>query len=250
MFYARTIKLSHQWSWSLSVFCLLREMCQMYDLFLLLLLNWLNLTGYDKEIIMLPLSMQHFSLYYNEYSKPFEYRSIFVTAILYLWQILVIKFFNFHTGLANMSDFIESEAEESEEEFEEKDLKPKKQQRFMEEDGKMLHPAEGINMKALNMKSFIRVLLLLARCVIACVLCCWCLQKKKRKRILKIRMSMETWEDSLMMAMWKRKNRSAQQRIVTLVKRSVIAAENEVGYSEFKAILNSSAFWCFQFTSA
>ncbi|NP_660094.1 transcription elongation factor SPT6 [Danio rerio] len=33
-----------------------------------------------------------------------------------------------------MSDFIESEAEESEEEFEEKDLKPKKTQRFMEED--------------------------------------------------------------------------------------------------------------------
>uniref|UniRef100_A0A671QNQ4 Transcription elongation factor SPT6 n=1 Tax=Sinocyclocheilus anshuiensis TaxID=1608454 RepID=A0A671QNQ4_9TELE len=33
-----------------------------------------------------------------------------------------------------MSDFIESEAEESEEEFEEKDLKPKKQQRFMEDD--------------------------------------------------------------------------------------------------------------------
>lgn len=44
----------------------------------------------------------------------------------------------FHTGLANMSDFIESEAEESEEEFEEKDLKPKKTQRFMEDDGKML----------------------------------------------------------------------------------------------------------------
>lgn len=36
-----------------------------------------------------------------------------------------------------MSDFIESEAEESEEEFEEKDLKPKKTQRFMEDDGKM-----------------------------------------------------------------------------------------------------------------
>lgn len=36
-----------------------------------------------------------------------------------------------------MSDFIESEAEESEEEFEEKDLKPKKTQRFMEEDGEV-----------------------------------------------------------------------------------------------------------------
>lgn len=36
-----------------------------------------------------------------------------------------------------MSDFIESEAEESEEEFEEKDLKPKKTQRFMEEDGEI-----------------------------------------------------------------------------------------------------------------
>lgn len=45
--------------------------------------------------------------------------------------------FDFHTGLANMSDFIESEAEESEEEFEEKDLKPKKTQRFMEDDGNM-----------------------------------------------------------------------------------------------------------------
>ncbi|XP_029303416.1 transcription elongation factor SPT6 isoform X3 [Cottoperca gobio] len=33
-----------------------------------------------------------------------------------------------------MSDFIESEAEESEEEFQEKDLKPKKTQRFLEED--------------------------------------------------------------------------------------------------------------------
>jgi len=44
---------------------------------------------------------------------------------------------DFHIGLANMSDFIESEAEESEEEFEEKDLKPKKTQRFMEDDGKM-----------------------------------------------------------------------------------------------------------------
>ncbi len=40
-----------------------------------------------------------------------------------------------------------------------------------------------------------------------------------------------------MMAMWKRKNRGVQQRIVTLVKRSVIAGENEVGCSEFKAIL-------------
>lgn len=37
-------------------------------------------------------------------------------------------------ALADMSDFIESEAEESEEEFEEKDLKPKKTQRFMEDD--------------------------------------------------------------------------------------------------------------------
>lgn len=48
-------------------------------------------------------------------------------------------FFFFYADLANMSDFIESEAEESEEEFEEKDLKPKKTQRFMEDDGKTLH---------------------------------------------------------------------------------------------------------------
>lgn len=41
------------------------------------------------------------------------------------------------SGIAVMSDFIESEAEESEEEFEEKDLKPKKNQRFLEEDGKI-----------------------------------------------------------------------------------------------------------------
>lgn len=38
-----------------------------------------------------------------------------------------------------MSDFIESEAEESEEEFDEKELKPKKPQRFMEEDGKTFY---------------------------------------------------------------------------------------------------------------
>lgn len=36
-----------------------------------------------------------------------------------------------------MSDFIESEAEESEEEFDEKELKPKKTQKFMPEDGKI-----------------------------------------------------------------------------------------------------------------
>lgn len=39
-----------------------------------------------------------------------------------------------------MSDFIEREAEESEEELEEKDLKPKKTQRFMEEDGEIRVP--------------------------------------------------------------------------------------------------------------
>lgn len=43
----------------------------------------------------------------------------------------------FSLETAIMSDFIESEAEESEEEFEEKDLKPKKTQRFMEEDGEI-----------------------------------------------------------------------------------------------------------------
>lgn len=43
----------------------------------------------------------------------------------------------FSPATADMSDFIESEAEESEEEFAEKDLKPKKTQRFMEEDGEM-----------------------------------------------------------------------------------------------------------------
>jgi len=39
-----------------------------------------------------------------------------------------------------MSDFIESEAEESEleEELEEKDLKPKKTQRFLEDEGKVV----------------------------------------------------------------------------------------------------------------
>ena len=38
-----------------------------------------------------------------------------------------------------MADFIESEAEESaEEEFEEKDLKPKKAQKFLEDDGKII----------------------------------------------------------------------------------------------------------------
>lgn len=57
---------------------------------------------------------------------------------------------NLSVALADMSDFIESEAEESEEEFEEKDLKPKKTQRFMEDDddgksseilGRMIRPA-------------------------------------------------------------------------------------------------------------
>lgn len=43
----------------------------------------------------------------------------------------------FSPATADMSDFIESEAEESEEEFAEKDLKPKKTQRFMEEDGEI-----------------------------------------------------------------------------------------------------------------
>lgn len=45
----------------------------------------------------------------------------------------------FFSGTAVMSDFIDSEAEESEEEFEEKDLKPKKTQRFRDEDGEILH---------------------------------------------------------------------------------------------------------------
>lgn len=42
----------------------------------------------------------------------------------------------FSLGTLVMSDFIDSEAEESEEEFEEKDLKPRKTQRFLEEEGK------------------------------------------------------------------------------------------------------------------
>lgn len=37
-----------------------------------------------------------------------------------------------------MSDFIDSEAEESEEEFEEKDLKPKKTQAFMDDGEHMI----------------------------------------------------------------------------------------------------------------
>lgn len=45
---------------------------------------------------------------------------------------------SFAPATADMSDFIESEAEESEEEFAEKDLKPKKTQRYMEEDGELL----------------------------------------------------------------------------------------------------------------
>lgn len=57
------------------------------------------------------------------------------------WMMLR-KFTNnilhFFSGTAVMSHFIVSEAEESEEEFEEKDLKPKKTQRFMEEDGEFL----------------------------------------------------------------------------------------------------------------
>lgn len=63
---------------------------------------------------------------------------IFVTLS---WKMLFREFINSimnnFSGTAVMSDFIESEAEESEEEFEEKDLKPKKTQRFMEDDGKI-----------------------------------------------------------------------------------------------------------------
>lgn len=54
-------------------------------------------------------------------------------------MLMLFKFTNsvllFFSGSAVMADFIDSEAEESEEEFDEKDLKPKKTQRFMEEDG-------------------------------------------------------------------------------------------------------------------
>lgn len=53
------------------------------------------------------------------------------------WQGCLNGSLLFSLKTATMSDFIESEAEESEEEFEEKDLKPKKTQRFMEEDGEI-----------------------------------------------------------------------------------------------------------------
>lgn len=61
------------------------------------------------------------------------------SALFYFFRTAVFKIqwflcANLSTALADMSDFIESEAEESEEEFEEKDLKPKKTQRFMEDD--------------------------------------------------------------------------------------------------------------------
>lgn len=51
-------------------------------------------------------------------------------------ELLFLTLCIIFSGLAIMSDFIDSEAEESEEELEEKDLKPKKTQRFLEEDGK------------------------------------------------------------------------------------------------------------------
>lgn len=79
-----------------------------------------------------------------------------------------------------MSDFIESEAEESEEEFEEKDLKPKKTQRFMEDDGKILS-LNSFTLYFVRLKGIIHYI-------------CF-LQKRKKKRILKIRMNMVTWED-------------------------------------------------------
>lgn len=50
-------------------------------------------------------------------------------------MLLEISLCEFIHRNSSMSDFIESEAEESEEEFDEKDLKPKKTQRFLEEDG-------------------------------------------------------------------------------------------------------------------
>lgn len=84
--------------------------------------------------------------------------------------------FFFYADLANMSDFIESEAEESEEEFEEKDLKPKKTQRFMEDDGKTLH-------LRLFKNSFTFYFCKLHNSLHAFAF----FQKRKKKRILKIR---------------------------------------------------------------
>lgn len=71
--------------------------------------------------------------FYNDYLRTgprlgYLYSSLFAAHCkIHLYSIL--------RTLRIMSDFIESEAEESEEEFEEKDLKPKKTQRFLEDDG-------------------------------------------------------------------------------------------------------------------
>lgn len=95
-----------------------------------------------------------------------------------------------------MSDFIESEAEESEEEFDEKELKPKKTQRFMEEDGKILF------FFSLGM-CFIQVYMYGVCNTVSS------LQTKRKKKTQKIRMSKEIYVGLLMMEMrreWRRKN--------------------------------------------
>lgn len=92
-----------------------------------------------------------------------------------------------------MSDFIESEAEESEEEFEEKDLKPKKTQRFMEEDGEIwvvLVLALYFSSDGLINSGYISVLTH---------------QMRKKKKTLRTRMSREICVDSLMMETRKKK---------------------------------------------
>lgn len=104
----------------------------MHDVFVVI--NELNFTDCDKEIVILPICQCNISLFITIITA----NPLNVTLKSQPYCKEKKKRLNFHTGFANMSDFIESEAEESEEEFEEKDLKPKKTQKFMEDDGKML----------------------------------------------------------------------------------------------------------------
>lgn len=105
-----------------------------------------------------------------------------------------------------MSDFIESEAEESEEEFEEKDLKPKKTQRFMEEDGEI---------RVLFVPACISALMgrfILHMCVVT-------EQMKRKRRTLRTRTSREICVVSLMMEMKRKKKVKEVQAVERVTQR-------------------------------
>lgn len=105
-----------------------------------------------------------------------------------------------------MSDFIEREAEESEEEFEEKDLKPKKTQRFMEEDGEI---------SVVLSSGFVFQLWWCDSCHISALT----QQMKKKKRTLTTRMSREICVDSSMMETKRKKKVKEVQAVAPVTQR-------------------------------